>query len=392
MTEPPTEPMTEPPSGPSPEAADLRRTSRDLEQLRRALQDWLAQRLPAGANPQIASLTTSTTTGMSSETVLFPAVWTDSGGEVHTEDLVCRIAPDPGDVPVFPTYDMRGQFQVIGKVAELTSVPVPKVRWLEEDTSVLGTPFFVMDRIDGAAPQDNPPYTFGSNWLSDATDAERRRLQELTVDAIAELHDIGGAEEKFGFLFTAQEQASGPDPLHRKVARTRAWYDWTVASGVRSPLVESGFGWLTEHWPSDPGPTVLSWGDSRVGNVLYRDFTPVAVLDWEMAAVCPREVDLGWLIYGHRIFQDMATTYGLPGVSGFLDRDEVASYYEQRTGHTPRDLDFYLTYAALQYAIVFLRTGSRSAHFGEQAMPSDPDELIFNREPLERMLAGTYWS
>jgi aminoglycoside phosphotransferase (APT) family kinase protein len=108
--------------------------------------------------------------------------------------------------------------------------------------------------------------------------------------------------------------------------------------------------------------------------------------------VSPREVDLGWLIYGHYIFQDMSTMFELPGVPGFLTRDDVAAYYEKQTGHTPRDLGFYTAYSALQYAIVFLRTGARSVHFGEIAMPDDPDELIFNREPLERMLAGAYWS
>jgi aminoglycoside phosphotransferase (APT) family kinase protein len=375
-----------------PTGADLRRTSRDLEQLRFALQGWLGQRLPPGADPKIPSLTTSAATGMSSETVLFPATWTGEHGAVHTEDLVCRIAPDPEDVPVFPSYDMRGQFEVIKLVGELTSVPVPKVRWLEEDTSLLGTPFFLMDRVDGTAPPDNPPYTFGSNWLADASDEQRGVMERSTIDVLAELHDIAGAERRFGFLFTPAEQAAGPTPLHRKVARTRSWYDWTVAGGVRSPLVERGFAWLEEHWPSDPGATVLSWGDSRVGNVLYRDFLPVAVLDWEMAAVCPREVDLGWLIYGHRIFQDMAAAYELPGVPGLLERDAVTAYYEAKTGYTPRELDFYLAYSALQYAIVFLRTGSRAVHFGEAAMPEDPDELLFNREPLERMLVGTYWS
>ena len=376
----------------APTGADIRRTSRDLEELRFALQGWLARQLPPGADPSVPALTTSAATGMSSETVLFPAIWTGEGGEVHTEDLVCRIAPHPDDVPVFPSYDMRGQFEVIKLVGELTSVPVPNVRWLEEDTGLLGTPFFLMDRIDGEAPPDNPPYTFGGNWLADATPEQRQTMQRAVVDILAQLHDIPDAQERFGFLFTPQEMAAGPTPLHRKVARTRAWYDWTVASGVRSPLVERGFAWLEEHWPKDPGPTVLSWGDSRVGNVLFRDFQPVAVLDWEMAAVCPREIDLGWLIYAHCIFQDMSSVFEVPGVPDFLRRDEVAAYYESRTGHTPRELDFYTAYAALQYAIVFLRTGSRSVHFGEMPMPDDPDELLFNREPLERMLAGTYWS
>jgi aminoglycoside phosphotransferase (APT) family kinase protein len=369
----------------------MRRTSRDREQLRLALQRWLADRLPPGANPQIPELTTSATTGMSSETVLFPAIWLDDNG-VRTEDLVCRIAPDPDDVPVFPSYDMRSQFEVIRLVAQLTSVPVPNVRWLEEDTSLIGSPFFLMDRIDGTAPPDNPPYTFGGNWLADATEAQRQRMQQATIDILAQLHAIERAEERFGFLFTDAEQAAGTTPLHRKIARTRAWYDWTTASGVRSPLVERGFRWLENNWPRDPGPTVLSWGDSRVGNVLYRDFAPVAVLDWEMAAVCPREIDLGWLIYAQCIFQDMSTVFELPGIATFLQRDDVAGYYEKVTGHTPRDLDFYTAYSALQYAIVFLRTGARSVHFGETDMPDDPDDLLFNREPLERMLAGTYWS
>ena len=56
-----------------------------------------------------------------------------------------------------------------------------------------------------------------------------------------------------------------------------------------------------------------------------------------------------------------------------------------------RHLDFYLTYAAVQWAIVFLRTGLRQVHFGEIEMPDDVDALLRNGEPLERMLAGKYW-
>ena len=43
---------------------------------------------------------------------------------------------------------------------------------------------------------------------------------------------------------------------------------------------------------------MLSWGDSRIGNVLYEDFRPVAVLDWEMATVGPRALDVSWIIFG----------------------------------------------------------------------------------------------
>jgi aminoglycoside phosphotransferase (APT) family kinase protein len=83
---------------------------------------------------------------------------------------------------------------------------------------------------------------------------------------------------------------------------------------------------------------------------------------------------------------------GLPGMPEFLRLDDVAATYEARTGHALRDITWYATYAALQYAIVFLRTGARSVHFGEIDRPAAVDDLIMNREPLERMLAGTYWS
>jgi aminoglycoside phosphotransferase (APT) family kinase protein len=125
---------------------------------------------------------------------------------------------------------------------------------------------------------------------------------------------------------------------------------------------------------------------------MYRDFAPVAVLDWEMAALGPRELDVAWLIYGHRIFEDIANSMDLPGMPQFLRPDDVAGGYESLTGHTLRDLHFYGTYAALQYAIVFLRTGHRQVHFGEVDAPSHVDDLVMNREPLERMLAGNYWN
>ena len=137
---------------------------------------------------------------------------------------------------------------------------------------------------------------------------------------------------------------------------------------------------------------MLCWGDARIGNVLFDDgFAPVAVLDWEMAGLGPRELDVAWLLYSHRIFEDIAHELGLPGMPDFLRADDVLATYEALSGHAPRHLAFYGTYAALQFAIVFLRVGRRQLHFGEIAAPGSPDDLVMNRDALERMLTGTYW-
>jgi aminoglycoside phosphotransferase (APT) family kinase protein len=229
------------------------------------------------------------------------------------------------------------------------------------------------------------PYPFGGNWLYDADTTHQRTLQDETVAAIAAVHDIADPLTTFAFL---ERRDGGDTHLRRHVAHTRAWYDMVAREGAPSPLVERGFAWLDSHWPRHESDPVLSWGDARIGNVIYRDFRPVALLDWEMAALGPRELDVAWLVFAHEVFQELTTTLGLDGMPDFLRADDVCERYASLTGYEPRDLDFYRHYAALQWGIVFLRTGARQAHFGERAMPEDPEELIYNRAQLERLFTS----
>ncbi|MEX2255209.1 MAG: phosphotransferase family protein [Acidimicrobiia bacterium] len=368
---------------PEPLAGLPQTSTRDPDATRGALEAWLATALPAGAEPTVTSLDAPSTNGMSSETVLLDASWNDDG--VRREHaLVVRIAPDPANVPVFPEYDLDRQAQTMRVVREHCDVPIPKVLWSERDPSVLGSPFFVMERINGIVPPDILPYNMVS-WVTEASPDELRRMQDATVSALARLHRIDRPEERFAFLPGADGDRS---PLTRHVDEQREYYEWVVADGGRSPLIERSFEWLDAHWPAEEGPTVLSWGDSRIGNVLYRDFAPVAVLDWEMASLGPAELDVGWLITLHAFFEDVATTYGLPGLPDFLRCDDVVATYESLTGYAPRDLDFYNAYASTRHAIIMSRIGRRAMHFGEAEMPADIDDLIPHRAMLERMLAG----
>ncbi len=367
----------------------LQRSSRDRGEVQQRLAAWLATKLPDDASPRITALEGTSANGMSSETLLFDATWKDDDGVPRDRRLVARLAPGAHDVPVFPRYDLGRQFEAIRLVGELTDVPVPPVWWSEPDAAAIGSPFFVMSRVDGRVPPDIMPYNFGDSWLYDAAPDDQRHLQDATVGVIARLHAVDRPIERFAFLSPGTE---GATPLRRRVAVTREWYEFAADDGFRSPLVERAFVWLDDHWPTDESEPVLCWGDSRIGNVMYDGFDPVAVLDWEMATLGPRELDVAWLVYGHRIFEDIAASLDLGGMPGFLRGDDVATTYESSTGHGARHLDWYGTYAALQYAIVFLRTGARSVHFGETEMPGAVDDLIMNREPLERMLAGTYWS
>lgn len=360
----------------------------DLHDVGSRLAPWL--QLVAGADdlPVLAGLRRPQEAGMSSLSLLFDASWTVAGVP-HEASLVARLAPESTSFPVFATYDLPRQYAVMRAVNERSDVPVPPLYWCEPSASVLGTPFLVMGRVAGRVPMDNPPYVFGG-WLYDLTVGDRKTLQDATVAALAALHAI----EDPAAYFPDLARDAGDDALRSHVAQQRAYYAWTIAQdGVRIPLLERAFDWLEAHWPAEPGPSVLSWGDARIGNVLYDGLAPAAVLDWEMAALGPRELDLGWFVFMHRFFQDIAAVFELPGLPDLCRRDDVVARYQRLTGHEVRDLDFYLVYAGLRHGIVMSQVKRRSIHFGEDQVPANPDGYILHGEALQRLLEGSYdWS
>lgn len=366
---------------PPPADMKLQRSSRDATTLPTRLAGWLATHLPEGAEPTVVMHSGIDANGMSSETLILDATWTE-GGTGQIGRYVARVAPAAEDVPVFPEYALQEQFDAIRLVGELTDVPVPQVRWMEPTGEVLGTPFFLMDRVEGVVPQDVLPYNFGDNWLHDASPDDQRRLQDSTVEAIAKLHAIAAAESTFEFLDPHQP---GETPLLRNLARTRAWYDFAVADIGRSPMVERALAWLEANVP-DTSETVLCWGDSRIGNVLYQDFEPVAVLDWEMAAIGPRELDVSWIVFAHQVFESITGMLEMPGMPHFLREEDVKAAYERFSGVALGDLHWFHLYNAVQWSIVFMRTGARSIHFGEIERPDDIESLMHHKSLFEKLL------
>lgn len=183
----------------------LQRSSRDVTTLPAVISRWLSSVLPGGAAPEVTVESGVDSTGMSSETIILTARWQQDGRSIQ-QKLVARVAPAAEDVPVFPTYRLDHQFEVIRLVGELTDVPVPRVRWIETTGDVLGTPFFLMDYVEGVVPPDVMPYTFGDNWFADAPAERQRQLQDATVAALATLHSIPNAQNTFSFLTQGPHQ------------------------------------------------------------------------------------------------------------------------------------------------------------------------------------------
>lgn len=363
----------------------LTRSSRDTDAMAKTLTAWLNGQLGEGADVEIALSGASDSNGMSSETILADVTWTENG-ERATHGFVMRMAPAAQDVPVFQSYRLDHQYEAIRLVGELSGVPVPTPRWLEPTGEVLGQPFFFMERIDGIVPPDVMPYTFGDNWFFDAPDVDKRRLQDSTVAVLADLHAIPDARETFGFL-DIQDYA-GDTELRRLFNKIKAWYEWAAAELAPSPLIEQALAWLEANWPEADRPdnVVLSWGDSRVGNCLYVDFEPVAVLDWEMAAIGPRELDLGWIVFAHKVFQSITDAFGMPGLPDVLKAEDVRAVYTEASGVEVGDLRWFEIYSAVIWGVVFMRTGARQVHFGELPEVPEDIETLFHHAPLMRSL------
>ncbi|MGB3321764.1 MAG: phosphotransferase family protein [Mycolicibacterium fortuitum] len=363
----------------------LQRSSRDVTTLPSVLSKWLSTVMPGGVAPEITVESGVDSNGMSSETIMLTGRW-EENGESKEQQWVARVAPTSDDVPVFSSYRLDHQFEVMRQVGELTDVPVPNVRWMDTTGEVLGTPFFLMDRVDGQVPPDVMPYTFGGNWFADAPLERQRELQDSTVEVLAKLHAIPDAAERFAFL--SEVDPPGDTPLRRHFGWLKDWYEYAVPDIGRSPLVERALQWLEDNFPDDvaASESVLIWGDSRIGNVLYDNFRPSAVLDWEMATIGPRELDVSWIIFAHMVFQELAGMAGLPGLPDVMREEDVRATYRELTGAELGDLRWFYIYSGVIWCCVFMRTGARRVHFGETEKPDDVETMFYHAPLLRRLI------
>ena len=311
--------------------------------------------------------------GMANDTVLF---------RLDGEALVARLAPAPDSAyPTFPTFDLAFQKRVINLVRARTPVPVPEVVHLELSAQWLGVPFLVVRAVEGNVPCDSPPYLFDpSGWFLQGTPADWERLETATIAVFVQLHQIVDDSDDTAFL---RVDAPGDTALARLLASHREYYEW-ARDGHAVPILERAFDALTATLPANDR-SVLLWGDGRPGNIIYRDFEPVAALDWEMAGVGPPEVDVAWTTFFHRFFAYMAQLLDMQ-VPPMFDRADTATTYARLGGETLDDLAWYEALAGFRFGIILARMSLRSMAHGMQSLPADPNDLIMFAPLLQQLL------
>ena len=344
----------------------------DQETTLAALQRWLPGKIDGASDVEISDLEIPHSSGMSMTTVLFTAQWTADAKQARAE-LVARV--EPTGTSLFEHPDLEREYALLTPLSRETDLPIPTTRWLETDTSILGARFMVMDRVRGQVPADDPPFVT-EGWVVDLQPAQREALFDNALQVLAELQALD--HEKLGLEFLSDDRF-GPTGARQQIGWWRRMYEWT-ADGALSPTLDAAFAWADDHCPADD-TLALNWGDCRLGNIMYADDQSIAaVLDWEMATIASPQNDLGWFVLFLRYYSE---GIGVAPLEGTPSRAQAIARWEQLTGRTAGDIDYYETFAAIRLAVILMRLGSLMIEAG--ALPPDNPMPISN--PASQMLA-----
>jgi aminoglycoside phosphotransferase (APT) family kinase protein len=250
--------------------------------------------------------------------------------------------------PVAPTaHDMPREYRLLAAINPVFHL-APKPYLLCEDPSIIGAPFYLMERRKGLVIRREIPPEIGNDMNL------RRRVSQGLIDTLASLHAV-------------DIQASGLVSLGKPVGfmarQVRGWSDrWQRAKSEELAEIDNVVKWLSERMPPDPnpkGPPTLVHNDFKLDNVMLDPADPakvVAVLDWEMSTVGDPLADLGvFLCYWAEKDDPEARRESISPVTtepGWMSRAELIEYYAEKTGRDLSGIAFYEIFAIFKIAVV----------------------------------------
>ena len=239
------------------------------------------------------------------------------------------------------------EYRVMTALAE-TGVPVPRTWCLCEDPSIIGTPFFVMDCVDGRV--------FWDPSLPGLEIAERRAMWSEINRVIAELHRVD-------YRAVGLEGFGRPgNYIARQIERWSKQY--RASETERIEAMDNLIAWLPENIPPGDETTVVH-GDYRIDNLIFHPIEArvLAVLDWELSTLGHPLADFAYHLMAWRLGPGQFR--GMHGVDlaalGIPLEDEYVAMYCTRTGRANiANIDFYLAYNMFRLAAILQGIAKRA--------------------------------
>jgi aminoglycoside phosphotransferase (APT) family kinase protein len=291
-----------------------------------ALQRWMdGQGLPGSGAP----LTARYISGGASNEIF----------ELRRGDVRMALRKPPAKVPKGRNEIMLREYRVIHALNG-TDVPHPEGIAVCEDTSVLGSCFYIMGHIDGFTPMGELPPPF-----HDSPELRSDMAYQL-IDGIARLGQVDWrAAGLTGF--------GKPDGfLDRQVDR---WLAHLEKIRFRElPGLEDAAEWLRAHTPRSFTPGIIH-GDYQFANVMFHhgeEARLAAIVDWEMATVGDPLLDLAWVLMSWPNPDEDRSSTGYVDYSGMPSREELMHYYAGKSGLPVDEMDYYIVLARFKMACV----------------------------------------
>jgi aminoglycoside phosphotransferase (APT) family kinase protein len=261
-------------------------------------------------------------------------------------DLVLR-RPPPGDTAE-NAHDVLREYQVMDALQD-TNVRVPSTVFACDDHSIVGSDFYIMERIEGLVLRNDEKERFSSPDM-------RRDIAEELVNRLVEIHSVD--VETVGLTDFGR-----PDGfLTRQVSRWGEQFDWareTTAEEREIPSLRPVREWLGQNIPESP-PSALVHGDYKLDNVILEpDTSPkiAAIVDWEMSTLGDPLTDLSWLLTYWQDANDnnCAIPELIPTFTrreGYPTKADLVDRYEQATGTIFKHDRFYRALAVYKLAAI----------------------------------------
>jgi aminoglycoside phosphotransferase (APT) family kinase protein len=252
---------------------------------------------------------------------------------------VLRRPPRP---PLPPSaHDVLREARLLSAVQD-ARVRTPRVLATCDDESVIGAPFYVMERVEGDVLTSDVPAAIDD-------EAARARIGEELVDALVEIHAVDwracgleGYGKPTGYLDRQLRRFGGL---------------WEHNRTRELPVLDRVTAWLAEHKP-ESGEATIVHGDYRLGNTMFAPGAPprlAAIFDWELATIGDPLADVGYLVATWAQPGDAEDAlFGLSAVTrrpGFPTREQLIARYEERSGRSMSDVRWYMTLALWKSAV-----------------------------------------
>ena len=311
-------------------------------QVRDRLASWFGERLGVDA-VEIDELVHHTD-GFSWQTYTLTAQWQRDGARI-TRGFAVRREPEDG---VLAPYDVGAQYALHRQLIGHHGLPVPALYWLEPDPSVLGMPFYVMERIEGTVPSPMARAPFAGESVT--------AIGAQFVEILATIHSID-----WRAVDVPQITPATTDPIAAACAEITKWEHFYTTGMIREvPAIRAALAWARHHVATS-NRLVLCHGDYRTGNFLLRNGMIVGILDWELAHVSDPVDDLAWAA--------LPAFRGRSGLVGhLLPEREFLDRYRDFTGLEVSDdaLRFWTVINHVRAAAIFLR-GARAFEDGRSS-------------------------